>query len=277
MIAPAPTFPEQIPDTLYKYTSDAGLAGLREGIVRFGSYQEYRDAEDVQIRDVRENSVLSRDVCIGRTPNGRAFYAEVLYLPGVAFCASLSASLRGVFPRYNHRIAIRTKPFISALREAMRVPHRIFEKDHSGKIVPPQFYDDCRKPSFKPPFPDIPEGWKVVPPSKVLIKLDCGKAQYGRDVRSNAGPQGFADALAQQGDDQIMAVGAIIPTDDSEFMKSFRFSREQEYRIALSFHPRDEKPIPHPDPEGGTVSRAYHVRSLYVKVDSPRDIFTLPR
>ena len=267
----------EFPEILYKYTSDAGVAGLREGIVRFGSHQEYRDAEDAQIQDVRENSILSRDKFVGTLGGQRVFRAAGVYFPGAVFCASLSDSLLGEFPRYSHRVMIRTKPLICALHRAMSDWRNIFEKGEHGGMIPVRLYDDHGKASWSGAFPN--DDWEIVHPSKVRIELECDKVQYAEDMRSDVDPQEIISAASRGGTSGAEEIARLIPDGvKPEFVKGIQFSREEEYRASLSFSPWDE--VPKRIAEHGKcydVRRVYHTDSLFVKIENPRDVFSLPR
>ena len=252
----------QVPDILYKYTSDAGVAGLREGFVRFGSFEEYRQTEDEAIRDPYENSVVSCRVPIDFPNESKASLVLAMRLPGLVFCASADKALRGAFPPYNRRVAIRSGPFFRALGNAVTSYRHIFDAQtliRDRKIAKAQFLESETFTTDK-------GQWHPTPPEKTFTAwLGMGWVHYVRDPHSKMSPMRMLAAAAIGGAPGGEILQKEIQADG--FVKPFWFSHEKECRVMLLFLPK--RGIPR---EGDP---AYNTESIFVKVDNPRDIFIL--
>ena len=251
-----------VPEFLFKYTDDAGVAGLREGFVRLGSALEYRQSENQEIRDANEHSVFSQIAPVTDPRSGESILLQVsLQIPGAIFCASQSDSLRGAFPGYNRRVVIRVKPFLSSLGNAIFEPRHFVQFDKNKKAIPLQHLvlsDGILTPE---------------PSSNYMVNtfMEYGNVWYTDDLLSDAHPLELQQAI-RMGEHFPMFeaarffAGKVLP----HFRKHTRFQHEKEYRVALSFarHGTMRK-----IKDGEYMSHHYFTDSLFVKIDNPGNVF----
>ena len=252
----------EIPDILYKYTNDAGVAGLREGIIRFGSFEEYRDAENEAIRDRFENSLVSSPVPVYSPDEDRVSLVLALRSPGVVFCASADDALCGAFG-YSRRVAIKSKPFIRALTGAAASVRHIFDAKtmtERREIVAARF-------SESDPITQDKGQWRPVRPKEYKVQLCWGRVRYPRNAYSKIPLRRMLTAAAIGGDVGMKILHEEMLKEDMVMLrKPAEFSHERECRVALNF-------LPWGAAASQDVVSAYIVNSLFVKLDNPREIF----
>ena len=256
------------PPILFKYTTDAGVAGMREGIVRFGSYQSYREAEDREIRDEFENATITRPGLPFRHPfTGRVEFARyAMAYPGAIFCASADGSIGGAFPKYSRRVAVRAKPLFEALHNAVTQIRHVFDKSEDGKITEPRFREcgDHPRPSL--------DSFRKVRPKELYRELRMGQVRYVEDMTSKANPLDLLFAGIVGGDNGRRLIAKLTQDDHySELWKQRRFEREKEWRVIMSFSPKNDSPE-YTD-QGLRILRCYHTDSFFVKIDNPQEVF----
>ena len=247
----------EVPDILYKYTNDAGVAGLREGIIRFGSFEEYRDTKNEAIRDPFENSLVSSPFSVGDKVSG----VLAMRSPGVVFCASADDALRGAFG-YSRRVAIKSKPFFRALTSAATSVRHIFDAKtmtERREIVAARF-------SESEPITQDKRQWRPVRPKEYTMQLCWGRVRYLQNPYSKMPLMRMLTA-AMGGDAGIKILHEEMLKGDPQMLcKPAEFSHERECRVALNFLPWGAAA------SQGIVS-AYIVNSLFVKLDNPREVF----
>ena len=250
----------EIPDILYKYTSDAGVAGLREGFVRFGSFEEYRDTENEAIRDPYENSVVSRCIPMHFPDGRRASMRLSMQMPGVVFCASADEALRGAFG-YSRRVAIRSEPFFRALHNALTSCRHVFDAKammEHRKIAAVKFSESDSFSSTK-------EQWRPVHPKEWTSQTYRGRVLYRQEPHSKMSPRQILTASVISGDAGIEMIRKGTRMDDpSALRKPAKFSHEKECRVALNFMPWKTA-----TDQGGEPS--YFTDSVFVRIENPRE------
>ena len=256
------------PPILFKYTTDAGVAGMREGIVRFGSYQSYREAEDREIRDEFENATITPPGLPFRNQlTGRMEFARyAMAYPGAIFCASADGSIGGAFPKYNRRVVVRAEPLFEALHNASVQIHHVFDKSEDGKITEPLFMEcgDHPRPSL--------DSFEKVRPKKFRRDLRMGRVRYVEDPTSKANPVDLLRAGIVGGENGRRLIANLTQDDHyPELRKQRRFEREKEWRIIMSFSPPNDPLVS--TSKGYPILRCYHTGSFFVKIDNPQRVF----
>ena len=260
---------DELPLILYKYTDDAGVAGMREGIVRFGSYQSYRVAEDLKIRDEFEHAAITRATvpCFNSRTGRIERMKFAMAFPGAIFCASANESLRGDAFGYNRRVAVKIDALYDAALNAAAQLHHIFRRFEDGEIVRPLFQECGDRPRASL------NDFKEVPPKDFSVNLRMGNVQYVEDLGSNADPRGMMLAGSIGGEFGRRLIAKLTQDDYyMELRKQLRFRHEKEWRIMMSFSPRNDTRVF--TENGDPILRCYHTDSFFVKIDNPRDVFT---
>ena len=250
------------PEVMYKYTDSRGVRSMAEGIVKFGDFDDYRKAED-NTGDQNENSFISKRVRGWDLATGNPVSFQLqLNLPGVMFCASINGNAYGVFG-YPYRIAIKTKSFLLAIRRAIYAGD-YFSVDRQGNRVPLKFWEVIAGTNR----------WQKTRNPNVRVGLVAMKVEY-RDVSTGIHPGDIIKAKYSCNPMRAFAnMLDNVPQVDM-FVKGKRFSREEEYRLVLSFSPPDQKLVSMTD--GRIMYKEYDCRSsIFVRIRNPRRVFSLP-